>query len=146
MQTVLGMLVVLTLAGCTSTVPVTRMEGAIEQALLAAQRGGQCNQAGNGFDCVVDKVTIELSVTVGYKGTAGATAPIPVVPITLGGEISKTNMNKVVFTADPANYRPLDADDDFKLKGYTEGQESVKEARRRYLLNTKTGELIEVPQ
>jgi len=82
---ILILLVILT--GCAHRVAVATLESTIQQAAIAAKRA-----AGDASN----KLTIEVSVANGYKGSA--TIPIPVVPI--GVETSLTQTTKLSMDID----------------------------------------------
>lgn len=102
-------------SGCAHKIAVMTLESTIQQAALAAKRG-----AGNASD----KITIEVSVTNGYKGSG--TVPIPVVPI--GVEASLTQAIKLTI--------------DVKLKDFT-FEKGLIEAPKVYFLDLKNGALTE---
>jgi hypothetical protein len=103
------------LPGCAHKVAVATLEATIQQAALATQKA-----AGN----AVEKMTLEVTVANGYKGSA--TLPTPVVP--LGLETSLTQTTKLTIEINLKNYAtPYD----FLPKGTT--------APNTYLLDTKTG-------
>lgn len=103
------------LTGCAHKIAVATLESTIQEAALAVKRA-----AGDASE----KVTIEVAVTNGYKGSA--TAPIPVVPI--GAEASLMRTTKLTL--------------DVKLKNYTAPAGFVP-APTNYTLDLKTGALEE---
>ncbi len=86
---ILILLVILT--GCAHSIAVVTLESTIQQAAIAAKRA-----AGDASK----KLTIEVSVANGYKGSA--TIPIPVVPI--GAETSLTQTTKLTMDIDLKNF------------------------------------------
>jgi hypothetical protein len=101
--------------GCAHKIAVMTLESTIQQAALAAKRG-----AGNASD----KITIEVSVTNGYKGSG--TAPIPVVPI--GVEASLSQAIKLTIEVNLKDF-PL--------------EKGLIEAPKVYFLDLKNGALTE---
>ena len=73
--------------GCAHKIAVVTLESTIQQAAVAAKKA-----AGNASE----KLTIEVSVVNGYKGSA--TIPVPVVPI--GAETSLTQTTKLTMDID----------------------------------------------
>ena len=102
-------------AGCTHQIVVMTLESTIQQVALAAQRG-----AGDASD----KITIEVEVTNGIKGSAAA--PIPVVPI--GVEASLAQSTKVTI--------------DINLKKFSL-EKSLIETPKLYFLDLQNGTLTE---
>ena len=80
-------LLIMVVAGCAHKVAVVTLESTVQQAAIAAKKA-----AGNASD----KLTIEVTVANGYKGSA--TVPIPVVPI--GVETTLTQSTKLVMDID----------------------------------------------
>ena len=101
--------------GCTHKIAVMTLESTIQQAALAAKRA-----AGNASD----KITIEVSVTNGVKGSA--TAPIPVVPI--GVEASFSGTTKLTI--------------DVRLKDFNV-EKGLIETPKMYFLDLQNGTLTE---
>jgi hypothetical protein len=101
--------------GCTHKIAVMTLESTIQQAALAAKRA-----AGKASD----KITIEVSVTNGFKGSA--TAPIAVVPI--GVEASLSHATKLTI--------------DVSLKDF-DVEKSLIETPKMYFLDLKNGTLTE---
>lgn len=103
------------LPGCAHKVAVATLEATIQQAAQATQKA-----AGN----AVDKMTLEVTVANGYKGSA--TLPTPVVP--LGVETTLTQTTKLTIEINLKNYTP-------PISFLTKGEISPN----TYLLDTKTG-------
>lgn len=111
----LALMCLIFLSGCAHKVAVATLEATIQQAAQATQKA-----AGS----AVEKMTLEVTVANGYKGSA--TLPIPVVP--LGAETSLTQTTKLTIEINLKNYT---SPHDFLTKG------SIPP--NTYLLDTRTG-------
>ena len=112
-------LLIIVLTGCAHKVAVVTLESTIQQAAIAAKKA-----AGNASD----KLTIEVTVANGYKGSA--TVPIPVVPI--GVETTLTQTTKLSI--------------DINLSKFVIPEQTkslVILPPTKYILDLETGNLIE---
>jgi len=110
---------IMVVAGCAHKVAVVTLESTIQQAAIAAKKA-----AGNASD----KLTIEVTVANGYKGSA--TVPIPVVPI--GVETTLTQSTKLIMDID---LNKIVIPDDTKR--------ITSILPTKYILDLDTGNLIE---
>lgn len=113
----LFLLLLILLQGCASKIAVMTLESTIENAAIAAKK------AANGAS---DKLTIEVGVTNGFKGSAAA--PIPVVPV--GIEASSETTTKLTLQIDLNTYMPPQVP-----------PSSAGGKPKIYMLDTETGEM-----
>ena len=111
-----GAVLSLSIFGCAHVIPVATLESTIRDAAEAAQRA-----AGPASD----KVTVEVSVVSATR--AGTTLPVPVVPLDI--EHTRSRTTTLTLEIDLKKFKPPLA---------------AQARSPRYVLNVKTGELIEV--
>jgi len=123
MRKLMVLLMIIVISGCSSKIAVRTLESTIRDAALAAQ------YAANGAS---PTLTIEVQTTQGFK--AGATLPIPVVPIQ--ASTSLTTATKLKLNINLSTYTPPSA----RNSAYFLPAGSTKES---FLLDTETGILEE---
>lgn len=106
------------LSGCAGKVAVVTLESTIAQAAASAQK------ATNGAS---KKLSIEVSVTTGYRAGSAVPIPVPVVPIDVSASTSTTTKLKL----------------DIDLEKFEAPAKSAGMEPEMFILDTRTGRLQE---